>query len=77
MPNPKMQYFESEDVIHINIQDGAEAKSVELAPNITVELDANGEIIGIEILHASTYIRDNVLETVQGKLLQGTKGAAA
>ena len=72
MANPKMHYFEADDVIHISIQDGAEANSVELSPNITVELDANGEIIGIEILHASTYIRDNVLETVQGKLLQGT-----
>ena len=72
MANPKMHYFEADDVIHINIQDGAEANSVELSPNITVELDASGEIIGIEILHASTYIRDNVLETVQGKLLQGT-----
>ncbi len=76
MASPKMHYFESDDIIHINIQDGAEAKSVELSPNITVELDANDEIIGIEILHASTYIRDNVLETVQGKLLRSTKGAA-
>ena len=57
MANPKMHYFEADDVIHISIQDGAEANSVELSPNITVELDANGEIIGIEILHASTYIR--------------------
>ena len=72
MTNPKMQYFEADDIIHINIQDGAEENSVELSPNITVELNANGEIIGIEILHASTYIRDNVLETVQGKLLQST-----
>ncbi len=70
MGNPKMQYFEADDIIHINIQDGPEAKSVELSPNITAELNAEGEIIGIEILHASAYIRDNVLETVQGKLLQ-------
>jgi uncharacterized protein YuzE len=67
-----MQYFEADDIIHINIQDGTEESSVELSPNITVELNAKGEIIGIEILHASSYIRDNVLETVQGKLLQST-----
>ena len=72
MANPKMQYFEADDIIHINIQDGPEENSVELSPNITAELNAKGEIIGIEILHASAYIRDNVLETVQGKLLQGT-----
>ena len=73
MSNPRMQYFEADDIIHINIQDGAEENSVELSPNITVELNAKGEIMGIEILHASSYIRDNVLDTVQGKLLlQGT-----
>ncbi|MDA0748359.1 MAG: DUF2283 domain-containing protein [bacterium] len=70
MSNPRMQYFEADDIIHINIQDGTEENSVELSPNITVELNAKGEIIGIEILHASSYIRDNVLDTVQGKLLQ-------
>lgn len=72
MGSPKMHYFESDDILHISIQDGPEERSVEVAPNITAELDAKGEIIGIEILHASTYIRDNLLETVQGKLLQGT-----
>ena len=72
MGNPKMQYFETEDILHIYIQEGPEDRSVEVSPNITVELDSRGEIIGIEILHASSYIRDNVLETVQGKLLQST-----
>lgn len=71
MSNPRMHYFEANDIIHIDIQDGAEESSVELSPNITVELNAKGEIIGVEILHASSYIRDNVLDAVQGKLLQG------
>ena len=41
---PKMQYFEAEDIIHIDIQDGAEKSSVELSPNIAVELNAKSEI---------------------------------
>lgn len=65
-----LQYFSGEDVIHIKIQDGAEAGSVELSPNITAELNAAGEIIGVEILNATKYIRDNVLDSVQAKLLQ-------
>ena len=72
MGNPKMQYFETEDILHINIHEGPEERSVEVSPNITVELDSNGQIIGIEILQASSYIRDNLLETVQGKLLQSS-----
>ena len=72
MGSPKMRYFETEDILHIDIRQGPEESSVEVSPNITVELDSSGQIIGIEILQASSYIRDNLLETVQGKLLQST-----
>lgn len=65
-----MNYFKEEDVIHIRIKDGPERNSVELSPNITAELDQNNDIIGVEILNASRYLRDTILETVQAKLLQ-------
>jgi len=64
-----MSYFEKEDVLHVVISDEPEAGSIEVSPNITAELDAHGALIGIEILQASTFIRDSILETVQGKLL--------
>lgn len=37
--------------------------------NITAELNEKGERIGIEILKASAFIRDAVLEGVQAKVL--------
>ena len=64
----KMSYFEKEDIIHIQLSDEEEWSSYEISPNITVELNKNKEIIGIEILQASSYLRDNVLESVQAKL---------
>ena len=63
-----MKYFEKEDTIHIRIKEDAEANSVEISPNITVELNDENEIIGIEIVNASTYLRDNLLDTIQAKL---------
>jgi uncharacterized protein YuzE len=65
-------YYENEDVLHLVISDGEEANSVELSPNITAELNERGELIGIEILQASTFVRDALLETVQAKLLNLT-----
>ncbi|HHN93611.1 MAG TPA: DUF2283 domain-containing protein, partial [Anaerolineae bacterium] len=62
-----MAYFEDDDILHIAISEEPEAGSVELAPNITAELNANGELIGIEILNASEFIRDTLLETVQAR----------
>jgi len=66
----KMSYFEQEDILHLVISDEPEVGSIEVSPNITAELNAQGAVIGIEILRASTFIRDSILETVQGKLLE-------
>lgn len=66
----QMAYFEQDDVLHLAISDEPEARSVELIPNITVELNDKGELIGIEILNASAFVRDTILESVQGKMLQ-------
>lgn len=65
----KMTYFEQEDILHLVISDESESGSVEIAPNVTAELNEAGELIGIEILRASTFIRDAILESAQGKLL--------
>jgi uncharacterized protein YuzE len=69
MNKPKMCYFEKEDILHLMISDEEEANSVELSPNITAELNKQGELIGIEILQASTFVRDSIMEAVQAKLL--------
>ncbi len=69
MNKTKMTYFKDDDIIHINISDGMETNSVELSPNITAEINKNGELIGIEILNASTFVRDSILETAQAKLI--------
>ena len=74
MNSAHMSYFEKEDVLHRVISDEPEGGSIEVSPNITAELNDRGELIGIEILDASTFIRDSILETVQGKLL-GLPGA--
>ena len=70
MNKPRMVYFEEDDVLHLVVSDELEYGSVELSPDITAELNAKGELIGIEILNASTFIRDSVLESVQGRVLQ-------
>ncbi len=69
MTDPKMTYFSTEDILHLMIADDQEANSVELSPNITAELNAKGELIGIEILNASAFIRDAIMEGVQAKVL--------
>ena len=75
MTKPKLLYFDQEDILHLVIAEDKEAGSIELSPNITAELNEKGELIGIEILNASTFVRDTIMEGVQAKLLQLTPTA--
>ena len=65
-----MTYFQESDVIHLSVSEDEEAGSVEISPNITAEVNNIGELIGIEILNVSSFIRNSVLESVQAKMLK-------
>lgn len=71
------KYFETEDILQGAISDEPESSSIEVSPNITAELNEQGELIGIEILNASTLIRDSILESVQARMLQFSNVQAA
>ena len=70
MKKTKLSYFDQEDILHLGISEEEEANSVEVSPNITAELNEKGELIGIEILNASTFVRDAIMEGVQAKVLR-------
>ena len=77
MDKTRLRYFEGEDVLHLAVADGREVRSVELGPNITVELDEHNELVGIEILNASAFLRDAVLDSVQARTLDILQTAPA
>ncbi|MEK7834150.1 MAG: DUF2283 domain-containing protein [Acidobacteriota bacterium] len=77
MTEPRMQYFEQEDVLHLAITEELESRSLELSPDITVELNDKDEMIGVEILNASKFLRDAVLESIQAKTLRVLEAEAA
>ena len=70
MNEPQLRYFHEEDILHLSISDELEKGSVEISPNVTAELNEKGELIGIEIIGASIFLRDSILESTQAKLLQ-------
>ena len=68
VPIGKIQYFEESDVLYYLISEGEEEEAIELAPGVTVELNKEKEIIGIEILDASRFMNTFVAENFQKKL---------
>lgn len=55
-PNQKVYYDKKTDVLWILVKSGPEEEHKEVAPGISVELDKNGELLGIEILDASKVL---------------------
>ena len=70
MNKVQMVYFKEEDVLHLSLSDEPEHNSFEVGPNITAELNKQGDLIGIEILQASHFIRDTIMESVQAKVFR-------
>ena len=55
----KKYYYDKEsDSLLINIKEGEEESFEEIIPGINVELNEAGEIIGIEILRASRFMKN-------------------
>jgi uncharacterized protein YuzE len=77
MNKTTIRYFEQEDILHLVISEEPESRSLELSPDITVELNDQNELIGVEILNASKFLRDAVLESIQAKTLQLLESQAA
>jgi len=77
MNKTTIRYFEQEDILHLVISEEPESRSLELSPDITVELNDQNEMIGVEILNASKFLRDAVLESIQAKTLQLLESQAA
>lgn len=69
MSNTRMVFFEKNDILHLSISDEPEMGSIELSPNITAELNGKGDLIGLEIINATSFIRDSILESAQAKLI--------
>lgn len=54
---PLINYDPKSDIMYIVTKDGNEEEFIEVAPGINIELNENGEVIGIEIFKASEFLK--------------------
>ena len=64
-----VNYDAQSDVLYLGAQPGIEEDQVEIAPGISAELDAAGNVIGVEVLNASRVFR-GVTKSLASKSLQ-------
>jgi uncharacterized protein YuzE len=59
----KLHYYPETDSLYIELRDVPGAETREAAEGVNVDLDASGNIVGIDIDHASTKLDLATLET--------------
>ena len=67
--NEVVHYDEAADVLYIVSEKGKEEEFIEISPGINVELDKDGDVIGVEILNASKLL-GSVAEPLRKKSAQ-------
>ena len=59
----KLHYYPETDSLYINLSEGTSVESEEVAPNVVLDFDAEGRLVGIDIDHASKLLDLTKLET--------------
>ena len=60
----KLHYYAETDSLYIELRAGAGVEVREIADGLNADLDASGQVIGLDIDHASTKLDLTTLETV-------------
>jgi uncharacterized protein YuzE len=57
----KLSYDRTTDSLYVLLVDRPGADVVEVAPGVVADLDASGEIVGIDLDHASRFVDEETL----------------
>ena len=56
MNEARVRYFAQSDILYLLVKEGREDRFVEVSEGVNVELDEQGQLLGIEILNASRLL---------------------
>jgi uncharacterized protein YuzE len=60
----KLHYYPETDSLYIELKSGPGAEAREIVEGLVVDFDANGEVVGFDIDHASRKLDLSKVETV-------------
>jgi uncharacterized protein YuzE len=60
----KLHYYPETDSLYIELKNGPGAEAREIVEGLVVDFDANGEVVGFDIDHASRKLDLSKVETV-------------
>ena len=60
----KLHYYPETDSLYIELKSAPGAETREIADGLNVDFDGSGEVVGIDIDHASAHLDLESLETI-------------
>ena len=60
----RVQYYPETDSLYIELKAGAGCETREIASGLNVDIDAEGDVVGIDIDHASRKLDLTSVETI-------------
>jgi uncharacterized protein YuzE len=60
----KLHYYPETDSLYIELKSGPGAEAREIVEGLVVDLDANGDVVGFDIDHASRKLDLSKVETI-------------
>ncbi len=60
----KLHYYPETDSLYIELKDAPGAETREIAEGLVVDLDADGDVVGFDIDHASRKLDLSKVETI-------------
>ena len=61
----KLHYYPETDSLYIELKSTPGAEAREIAEGLVVDFDANGDVVGLDIDHASKKLDLSVIETIK------------
>jgi uncharacterized protein YuzE len=58
----KFHYYPETDTLYIELSEKPGVDSQEVAPNVVLDFDAEGDLVGIDLDHASKFVNLSRLE---------------
>ncbi len=58
----KFHYYPETDTLYIELSEKPSVDSQEVAPNVVLDFDAEGQLVGIDLDHASKFVNLSRLE---------------
>lgn len=60
----KFKYYQDTDSLYIDLSEKKSVDSREIAPDVVLDFDSKGQLVGIDIDHASKHVNLSSLKTV-------------